>query len=130
MPDFPRLAEVVVDAAEVSHETGHPFGPVGVEIVADHLPSRRRGRGEHSLQERHEIHLGASIADGAADFARGDIERRDQGFGAMADILELPPFDLRASSAGSARRVPAPGYRSSRRSIRSAHPTRAAEEAG
>ena len=34
------------------------------------------------------------IADGAADFARGDIERRDQGFGAMADILELPPFDV------------------------------------
>ena len=46
------------------------------------------------LQERHEIRFGAGIADGAADLAGGDIERRDQGFGAMPDVLELPPFDV------------------------------------
>ena len=55
---------------------------------------RRRRRGEQCLQERHEIRLGAGIADGAADLAGGDIERGDQGFGAMPDVLELPPFDV------------------------------------
>ena len=39
---FPLLPEVVVDAAEISHEAGHPLGHVGVEIVADDPPSRRR----------------------------------------------------------------------------------------
>jgi hypothetical protein len=46
------------------------------------------------LQERHEICLGAAISDGAADLAGGNVERGDQGFGAMPDILELPPFDV------------------------------------
>jgi hypothetical protein len=66
-----------------------------VEVVADHVPTcRRRRRGEQIVQERHEIRLGAGIADGAADFTRGNIERGDQGFGAVPDILELPPFDV------------------------------------
>jgi hypothetical protein len=38
--------------------------------------------------------LGAGISDGGANFARSDIERGDQGFRAMPDILELPPFDV------------------------------------
>ena len=46
------------------------------------------------LQERHEICLGAAISDGAADLASGNVECGDQGFGAMADILALPPFDV------------------------------------
>ena len=46
------------------------------------------------LQERHEIGLGAAISDGAADLAGGNVECGDQGFGAMPDILELPPFDV------------------------------------
>jgi hypothetical protein len=50
--------------------------------------------GEQIVQERHKICLGPSISDGAADFARGDIKRGDQGFCAMPDILELPPFDV------------------------------------
>src|ERR1700712_3887101 len=108
---FPLLAEVVVDAAEVSHETGHPLGHVGVEIVADHLPWRRRGRGEHRLQERHEIRFGASIADGAADFARGDIEGGDQGFGAMAIYSNsrrslCPGFIGRLGAARSSTWIP------------------------
>ena len=46
------------------------------------------------VQKRHKIGLGSRIANSAADFTRGDIECRDQGFGAMADIFELPPFDV------------------------------------
>jgi hypothetical protein len=68
---------------------------VGVEVVADHVPRcRRRRRGEQSIQERHEIRLGAAVADGAADLACRDIERGDQGFRAMSDVLELSPFDV------------------------------------
>ena len=36
------------------------------------------------VQERHEIGLGAGITDSAADFACGNIERGDQGFGAAS----------------------------------------------
>ena len=46
------------------------------------------------LQERHVVRLGAAVADGAEDLAGGDVECRDQGFGAMPDILELPPLDM------------------------------------
>jgi hypothetical protein len=46
------------------------------------------------VQKRHKIGLGSRIANSAADFTRGDIECRDQGFRAMADIFELPPFDV------------------------------------
>jgi hypothetical protein len=58
------------------------------------LSLRRRRRSKKMVQKRHEIRLGARIANGAADFTRDDIERSDQGFCAMADILELPPFDV------------------------------------
>ena len=46
------------------------------------------------LQERHEICFGAGISDGAADLAGGNVECGDQGFRAMPDVLELPPFDV------------------------------------
>ena len=71
---FPLLAEVFIDAAELCDQTDHSFGDVGIEIVADHLPSSRRCRGEQRLQERHEIRLGASIPDGAADVKATDDE--------------------------------------------------------
>ncbi len=65
---------------------------MGVEVVADHLPACcRRRRAEQFVQERHEVRFGAGIADTAADLAGGDIERGDQRFGAVPDILELPP---------------------------------------
>jgi len=68
---------------------------MGVEVVADHLPGRcRRRRGEQIVQECHEIRLGAGIADRAADLACRDIERGDQGFRAVPDILKLPPLDV------------------------------------
>ena len=46
------------------------------------------------LQERHQICLGPAISDGTEDLAGGNVECGDQGFGAMPDILELPPFDV------------------------------------
>jgi hypothetical protein len=52
------------------------------------------GRGEQIVQERYEIRFSASIADGAADFARGEIERGDEGFRAVPGVLELAPFDV------------------------------------
>ena len=55
---------------------------------------RAGGAGEQIVQECHEIGLGAAIPDSAADLAGGNVERGDQGFGAMPDILELPPFDV------------------------------------
>src|ERR1700712_3201113 len=39
---FPLLAEVFVDAAEISNKAGDAFGHVRVEVVADHPPARRR----------------------------------------------------------------------------------------
>ena len=41
-----------------------------------------------------EIGLGAGITDSAADFACGNIERGDKGFGSVPDILELAPLDM------------------------------------
>ena len=55
---------------------------------------RRWRRGEQRLEERHEIRFGAGVPDRATDLASGDVERADQGFRAMPDILELPPFDV------------------------------------
>jgi hypothetical protein len=75
---FPLLAEVFVDAAEISNQAGDPLGHVGVEVIADHLPPRRRRRrAEQTVQERHEVSLGAAVPDGATDLACGDIERGD-----------------------------------------------------
>jgi hypothetical protein len=110
---FPFLAEAFVDAAEISNQAGNPFGHVGVEVVADHLPACHRGRrGEQIVQERHEIRLGAGIADEAADFARGYVKRGDQGFGAVPHILELPPFDVpglhRQARSGAFQRLGIP----------------------
>src|SRR3954469_14056772 len=53
------LPEVVGDAAELCDQAGHAFGHVRVEIVADHVPPRRRRRGgEQRLQKRDEIRFG------------------------------------------------------------------------
>jgi hypothetical protein len=57
----------------------------------------REGEGDAMTgiaQERHEVGFGAGIPDGAEDFAVGNIERGDQGFRAIPDVLELPPFDV------------------------------------
>jgi hypothetical protein len=54
----------------------------------------RRGRQRAGRRLRHEIGLGAGITDSAADFACGNIERGDQGFGTVPDILELAPLDM------------------------------------
>jgi hypothetical protein len=89
------LPEILLDTAKLRHEAGDPFGHVGIEVVADDLPRRRRRRrGEQILQERHEIRFGAGISDRATDLAGGDVERADQGFRAMPDVLELPPLDV------------------------------------
>ena len=50
--------------------------------------------GEQLLHECDEILFGAGIADRAMDCAGGDIERGDQGFRAVPDILELAPLDV------------------------------------
>jgi len=74
-----------------------PFSPRSSlnAVIADHLPPRRRRRrAEQTVQERHEVSLGAAVPDGATDLACGDIERGDQRFRAVPDILELPPLDL------------------------------------
>ena len=68
---------------------------MGIEVVADDAPRcRRSSRGEQVFHEPDEVLFGAGIADRATDLAGGDIERRDQGFRAMADVFELPPFDV------------------------------------
>ena len=95
MPDFPFSPKLIVDAAELCEQADHTLGHVGVEVIAHHLPPRRpRLRSEQIVQERHEIGLGAAVADGADDLAGSDVKRRYQGFCAMADIFELPPFDM------------------------------------
>ena len=77
------------------HQADHAFGEMRVEIVAHHVPRRRRpGGGEQAFQERHVVRLGAAVANSAEDLAGDDIERRDQALGAMPDILELTPFDM------------------------------------
>jgi hypothetical protein len=79
-------------------------------------------RSEQIVQERHEIRLGAAISDGAADLAGGGIERGDQGFLCHAGYTRTPAVrPVQASSVGSWPHAPSPGYRSSRRSRRSAH---------
>jgi hypothetical protein len=62
---------------------------MGVEIVGNDVPAsgQRRGR-EQALQEARIVLLGARVTDGADDLAGGNIEGRDQGLGAVADIFE------------------------------------------
>jgi hypothetical protein len=92
---FAFLAEIVVDATELSDEAHDAFGHVGIEVVADDAPRRGRRRGgEQALHKGNEVLFGAGIADGATDRTGRDVERRDQGFGAVPDVLELPPFDV------------------------------------
>jgi hypothetical protein len=68
---------------------------VRIEIIANHTPGRGWcRRGEQVLHEGNEIVFGAGIADHAANHASGDIERGDQGFRAVPDILELTPLDV------------------------------------
>jgi hypothetical protein len=68
---------------------------MGVEIVGNDVPAcgQRRGR-EQALQEAGIVLLGARVTDRADELACGDIEGRDQGLGAVADIFELTPHDL------------------------------------
>jgi hypothetical protein len=92
---FSLLPKVVLNAAKLSHETGDAFRHVGIEVVTDDTPRRGwRCRGEQIPHECNEILFGTGIADRAADLAGRDIERRDQGFGAVPDIFELAPFDM------------------------------------
>ena len=57
-----------------------------------------RGFEANNCPGRHEIGLGAAITDDGDDLAGSGVERRDQGFRAMADIFEFPPFDVPRAS--------------------------------
>jgi hypothetical protein len=92
---FSLLAEIVLDATKVSYQTCDALGHVGIEVVAHHSPWRgRRRRCEQILHECDEILFRAGIADRATHLAGRDIERRDQGLGAMPDVFELTSFDM------------------------------------
>jgi hypothetical protein len=98
-------AEVDVVPAGVGHEADHGFRAVDVEVVHDQVP-RCVGTAlcQHVGQPLREVLLGAGRADVVADFAGDHIEGGDQGQGAVADVLELAPFD-QAGAHGQARRA-------------------------
>src|SRR5664279_2026661 len=56
MPDFPFSPRSSLMPQRSATKRVTPLGHVGVEVIADHLPPRRRRRrAEQTVQERHEV---------------------------------------------------------------------------
>jgi hypothetical protein len=69
---------------------------VRVQIVGDDVPARgARVCRDHPSEVSQEIGLSPGRADRwSDDLATDDIAREDEGAGAVANVLELAPFDL------------------------------------
>ena len=86
---FPFDAQVLIDPRTLRDPMHQRFGLMGVEIVADDMPTRGLwGGGDHGLQMRQEIGLGArGSTSRGQDLSGDDIAAHDKGTGAMADKL-------------------------------------------
>jgi hypothetical protein len=97
--------QILGDTAAVSDNPDHALGQVDVQIVGHDLPlDIGCGAIEHSFQEGRKIGLTPMIADLAEHLSGRHVEPGDQGLSAVADILELPPFN-RTRAQGQARRT-------------------------
>ena len=96
------LAQVRGQARRLRDEAHQGLGLVGVEVVDDEVPARggRVGR-DDALDVGEEVGLGAGRAAGRGDdLAGGHVAAEDEGAGAVADVLELPPLDLARAAGG------------------------------
>ena len=89
-------AQVVGDPRELSDPLHQRGGLVRVQVVGDDMPARgARVRRDHASEVGQEIGLCPGRADRRGDDpAADDIAREDEGARAVADVLELAPFDL------------------------------------
>ena len=98
-------SQVLGDTAAPGDDPDHALGQVDVQIVRHDLPlDIGCGAVEHSFKESREVGFAPVLADPAGNLSGRHVEPGDQGLGAVADILELPPFDG-TRAQGQARRA-------------------------
>jgi len=92
-------AEVVGKAAVPCNQPNDGLGEVGIEIVADDIPSCIGcGTAQQAVEKAGKILFGASVADDARDLAGGDIEAGNQGLSAV--LKSAPPSAATSSEPG------------------------------
>ncbi len=88
------FAEILIKATMPGNQTDDTFRQMDVEIVCNNPPfGLWRLVCDQSVQEDGEVLFGAPRANAAYDRAGCNVEGGDQGLGAVADILILPPLD-------------------------------------
>jgi len=67
------------------------FGLVGIEIVQDHMDLAAGMFGNHAVHEIHELDAPAALIMAGLDQASGNIERGEQGRGAVTFVGMAEP---------------------------------------
>jgi len=98
--------EVERESAGVGDDPHQGFGAVDVEVVHDQVPGCGGGALRKQVrQPLREVLFGAGRPEMVGDLARDHVEGGDQGQGAVADVLELAPFDQTTTQRQGRRRA-------------------------
>src|SRR3982751_6680323 len=92
-------AQVAVQPRVSGDQTDQRLRAMDVEIIHHEVPASSRGiGGDGALDVRQEVGLGAGgTVRGRDDRTRAHVAVEDEGTGARANVLELPPLDLAGS---------------------------------
>jgi len=92
---LPFDAQVGAVADLPGHEPNDGFRAMSIEVVHHEMPDcGRRTLPDQSLEVAGEVFLGTGRLDVGNDLAGGGLKSADQGLRVMANVLELPTFDV------------------------------------